>query len=200
MGWALYKHTITHSHTHIHIVDGSTYVHIDQRRSLCALFMVRTWIMDLEYCVCMGNKCPMNHVGVRRYERGGGRGSIWIAKTTILTFTDHNNLNLNLNLPFRKWDHFGRGYAMPQGINLDMCRLCPRDCYFTSKHFKWQSERERQTMTKRGREDREGRNCVRSRFPHSCPRCVALIKTPVIFVQMEMKMKININMGAGECH
>lgn len=78
-------------------------------------------------------------------------GSIWIAKTTILTFTDHNNLNLNLNLPFRKWDHFGRGYAMPQGINLDMCRLCPRDCYFTSKHFKWQ--RERQTMRKKRRED-----------------------------------------------
>lgn len=61
-------------------------------------------------------------------------------------------------------------------------------------------ERERQTMTKRGREDGGGRNCVRSRFPHSCPRCVALIKTPVIFVQMEMKMKININMGAGEWH
>lgn len=89
---------------------------------------------------------------------------------------------------------------MPQGINLDMCRLCPRDCYFTSKHFKWQSERERDRQWQREGERTGGRNCVRSRFPHSCPRCVAFIKTPVIFVQMEMKMKININMGAGEWH
>lgn len=186
----------THKHTHTHLHRWE-YVraHRSATQPLSVIYGPHLdngpWIL----CVCMGNKCPMNHVGLRRYKRGGG-GIHLNCKTTILTFTDHNNLNLNL--PFRKWDHFGRGYAMPQGINLDMCRLCPSDCYFTSKHFKWQREADRQWHREREGIGKEAEIAPDSHS--SCPRCVALIKTPVIFVQMEMKMKININMGAGECH
>lgn len=71
----------THKHTHTYTyVDESTYVYIDQRRSLWALFMVRTWIMDLEYSVCVwATSAPwimLDCVGTR----GEAGGSIWIAK------------------------------------------------------------------------------------------------------------------------
>lgn len=62
-----------------------------------------------------------------------------------------------------------------------------------------QRERERWIERERGRWDLRWsslNNWVSQLSPQPLPRCVALIKIPVIFVQMEIK--ININMGQAD--
>lgn len=121
---------------------------------------------------------------------------------TILTFTDHNNLNL----PFANESIFGYIHA-PQcpRASIWTCAVCLSDCYFlfisiifffvfclTSKYFKWlPAECAKKWMA--GRSVEPDLLWVLTAAPQPLPRCVALIKIPVIFVQMEMKININMS-------